>query len=202
MSESIEDAIKKSNELADKMQLLIVHKQCPTGDRNTPLMGLWSVAFELHRAILCLSYNKFFGAAQALVRPLVEAVIRSHIVIMGSDEDLKKLQDDKYRTNFTTVGKEIDGTFGTGKLFETFLEDAREFLHSFTHSGKMQLIRRFSGSDLTPNYSPNEIITTIRVSTSAVFIVNNLVTKHFNFEEEWKRSNDLFVEWGQVQENK
>lgn len=36
----------------------------------------------------------------------------------------------------------------------------------------------------------------IRASTSAVFMVNNLMTKHFGFEEEWKKNTDLFDEWG------
>jgi hypothetical protein len=27
-------------------------------------------------------------------------------------------------------------------------------------------------------------------------MVNNLVTKHFGFEDEWKKNNGLFEEWG------
>jgi hypothetical protein len=56
--------------------------------------------------------------------------------------------------------------------------------------------RRFSGDDLLANYSEQEIIEVIRVSTSAVFMVNNLVTKHLGFEEEWARNNQLYDEWG------
>jgi len=81
-------------------------------------------------------------------------------------------------------------------LFESFLTSAREALHSYTHAGILQLGRRFSGTDLVANYSEGEIHEVIRVSTSAVFIVNNLVTKHFGFEEEWKKNTDLYVEWG------
>jgi len=76
------------------------------------------------------------------------------------------------------------------------LARARIALHSYTHAGVLQLGRRFSGDDLIANYSEEEIIEVIRVSTCGVFMVNNLVTKHFGFEEEWKQTNKLFDEWG------
>jgi hypothetical protein len=61
----------------------------------------------------------------------------------------------------------------------------------------LQLGRRFKGTDLAANYSEDEIIDVIRASASAVFMVNNLTTKHFGFEAEWKKNTDLFDEWGQ-----
>jgi len=197
MSNRIEDEIKKANEFGDQIEDLIIAKgQCPTGDRNTPLMAYWSLIFDFHRGVLCLLSHKFCGSAFALVRPIVEAVVRSHVVIMGSEEDVRKLREDEYRTNLSTVGKEIDTAFGTDDFFENFLKRARVALHSYTHAGVHQLGRRFSGDDLVANYSEEEIIEVIRVSTSAVFMVNNLVTKHFGFEEEWKRNNQLYDQWG------
>ena len=197
MSNRIENEIKKANAFGDQIEDLIIAKgQCPTGDRNTPLMAYWSLTFDFHRGVLCLLSHKFYGSAFALVRPIVEAVVRSHVVIMGSEEDVRKLREDEYRTNLSTVGKEIDAAFGTDDLFEAFLTRARIALHSYTHAGVYQLGRRFSGDDLVANYSEEEIIEVIRVSTSAVFMVNNLVTKHFGFEEEWKRNNQLYDEWG------
>ena len=168
----------------------------PTGERHTPLMAYWSLAFEFHRGVLCLLSHKFFGAAFALVRPIVETVVRAHIVVMGSKDDLRKLLNDEYKTNFATVGAEIDASIGTGDLFENFLKNARTSLHSYTHVGTLQLGRRFPGTDLAPSYSEGEITEVIRTTTSSVFMVNNLVTKYLGFEEEWKKCNDLFQEWG------
>jgi hypothetical protein len=198
MSSSVEDEIDKANTFGDTIQNLVVARgQCPTGERNTPLMAYWSLVFEFHRGIVCLLSHKFYGAAFALVRPTIEATVRAHIVIMGSAEDVRKLHEDEYRTNLATIGGEIDKAFGTDNLFENFLTNARKALHSYTHAGVLQLGRRFSGTDLVANYSDGEIQEVIRVSTSAAFIVNNLVTKHFGFEEEWKKNTDLYVEWGQ-----
>jgi hypothetical protein len=159
-------------------------------------MAYWSLALEFHKAILCLLTNQFYGAAFALVRPLIETAIRAHLVIFVSDEILKTIVDDEYRTSFRTVGKEIDEAFALEGFFENFLNGAKEALHGYTHIGTHQLGRRFSGTDLVPSYSEDEIVEVIRVSTSAVFMVNNIVTKHFGFEEEWKENTRLFDEWG------
>jgi hypothetical protein len=177
-------------------ELVAVKGQCPTGVRNTPLMGYWSLAFEFHRAILNLIAFGFYGAAFALVRPLIEATIRCHLVIFVSDEKLKDILADTYRTNFGTVGKEIDDAFKLEGLVENFLNGAKDALHGYTHIGTHQLGRRFTGNDLKPSYSEDEIIEVIRVSTSAVFMVNNIVTKHLGFETEWKENNTLFEKWG------
>ena len=197
LTDTIEDEIKKANAFGDKIENLVIARgQCPTGERNTPLMAYWSLVFELHRGIICLVSHKFYGAAFALLRPIVEATVRAHVVIMGSAEDVRKIRDDEYRTNLATVGKEIDKAFGTGDVFENFLTNARHALHSYTHAGVLQLGRRFSGTDLVANYSETEVLEAIRVSSSAAFIVNNLVTKYLGFEEEWKKNTDLYVEWG------
>lgn len=201
-SSRVQDEIKKANELGDQIENLVIARgQCPTGDRNTPLMAYWSLVFEFHRAVLCLLSHRFFGAAFALVRPIVEAVVRAHVVIMGSEEDLRKLHTDEYRTNFGTIGAEIDTAFGMGDFFENFLKNAKPTLHSYTHAGVMQLGRRFNGTDLTPNYSEQEMIEVIRTTSCAVFMVNNLVIKHFGFEEEWNENNRLFETWGSTPES-
>ena len=162
--------------------------------RNTMLMAYWSLIFEFHRSILCLLSHKFYGAAFALARPLIEATIRAHVVIMGSEEDLKKLRADQYTTNFAKIGKTIDSYFQTDNLFEKFLSDAKSLLHSFTHVGAMQLNRRFSGSDLAPRFSEDEIVALIRVGSSAAFIANNLVTNRLGLEVEWAENSRLFQE--------
>src|ERR1039458_9926301 len=48
MSNRIEDEIKKANAFRDQIENLVIAKgQCPTGDRNTPLMAYWSLIQNL-----------------------------------------------------------------------------------------------------------------------------------------------------------
>lgn len=119
------------------------------------------------------------------------------MALKGSEEDLGRIQSDAYTVNFKAIGAKIDADFGLDHLMENFLNEVtRSALHSYTHSGLLQLGRRFDGNDIKPNYSDDEVIEVIRVTTSAVFMVTNLVTKHFGFEEDWKNVGQMFEEWG------
>jgi hypothetical protein len=197
MPDQVTKEIQQANKFADEIENLVLAKgQAPTGDRKTLLMAYWSLAFELHRGILALIDHKFYGSSFALARPIIETTVRAHIVLICTDEILKTLHNDTYRTNLATVGKEIDTAFGVGDFFENFLNGARKALHSYTHAGLLQLGRRFKGDDLVANYDEAEIVEIIRASSSCVFMVNNLVTKHFGFEDEWKKNTALFEIWG------
>jgi hypothetical protein len=115
---------------------------------------------------------------------------------MGSDDDVDKIKGDKYNVNFKTIGGEIDTAFNLQGFFDRFLNGASGALHSFTHSGLSQLARRFKGNDLEAHYEDDEIVEVIRTSSTAVFMVTNLVTKHFKFEDEGRKAGELFLEWG------
>jgi len=133
VSNRLDDGIARSADFGGKAEALIVAKgECPTGDRNTPLMAYWSLAFEFQKAILNLIENQYYGAAFALVRPIVETAVRAHLVICASEDVLKTILSDEYRTNFGTVGKEIDAAFKTDDLFENFLKRAKGALHGYT----------------------------------------------------------------------
>ncbi len=194
---TVQEELASAAEFGAKAEELVLSKgEFTTGDRNTPLMAYWSLAFEFHKSILSLLRSQYYGAAFALVRPLLEATIRAHLVLFVSDGTLARITSDEYRTNFGTVGNEIDTAFGMDGVFENFLTGARDALHGYTHIGMHQLGRRFKGANLEPNYTEGEIIEVIRVSTSAAFMVNALVTKHFGFEQEWQQNNELFDSWG------
>ncbi|HKV92399.1 MAG TPA: hypothetical protein VJW20_07620 [Candidatus Angelobacter sp.] len=194
---SVKSEIESAEQLGAQLEELVVRKgQCPTGDRETLLIGYWSLIFDFHKGILSLLSTEFYGSAFALVRPVVEVVLRSHLAVMGTDDEVKKLYSDDYKVNFKDLAPRIDKEFGLNGLLERIMDKARRVLHSYTHGGVSQLGRRFKGNDLRPNYSDDEIIEVVRSTTSMVWMVNNLVTKRFQFEDEWKASNELFNAWG------
>src|SRR5690242_3303138 len=74
----ITEEIRLANEFGDKIEdLVLARREVPHGERNTLLMAYWSLACELHRAILSWIERQFYGAAFALVRPILEATIRA-----------------------------------------------------------------------------------------------------------------------------
>lgn len=194
---SVQSELDRARHLGEELEDLVIRKgQCNVDGRNVLLVGYWALLLEYHKGILSLLSNHFYGSAFALVRPAVEALVRSHVVLMGSEDDVNEIREDEYRVNFERIGAAIDLAFGYGTLFQKLLNDARVALHSYTHSGASQITRRFDGHELRPLYADEEIVEVIRVSTSAVFLVTNLVTKHFKFEDERKVAGQLFQAWG------
>jgi hypothetical protein len=194
---SVDTELDSATRLGIELEDLIVRRgKCPDDDRNILLMGYWALICDYHKGILSLIPNGFFGSAFALVRPVMEVLVRAHVVVKGSEAEIKSLQQDTYRTNFTTIGAWIDSEFQLGNLLTNLLTQASKTLHSYTHGGVSQLGRRFDGNDLKANYTDGEIIEVIRSCTSAVWMVTNLVTKYLRFDEEAAKADALLAAWG------
>lgn len=55
MTNRVEEEIGRANQFGDEIQNLVVAKgQCPAGERDTLLIGYWSLAFGHHKGVLCL----------------------------------------------------------------------------------------------------------------------------------------------------
>lgn len=196
-SADVKKELADAQKLAEALESLVVKRgQCPDDDRNILLMAYWALLFDFHRSVVNLIPKPLCGGAFALVRPCMEAVARAHVAVKGTATDIKALQDDTYRTNFFTIGPWIDSTFGAGDLFTKMFDRARTALHSYTHAGIAQLARRYDDHNLRPSYRDGEIIEVIRVCTSAVWMVTNLVTKYLGWKEEADQAGKLFGEWG------
>jgi hypothetical protein len=194
------EEIGRASTFCQLLEDLVVQKESvtigPGQNRDKLLLAYWSVAFDLDKSILALLQFKFYAGAFGLLRSLIETQLRAHIVVMGSGADVSLIATDLYNVNFETIGGQIDKWFGLQGYMEGFLNRARKTLHSFTHSGLSQLGRRFQGNDLVADYDDEELIELIHVAAYSVFLITAIVTKYFNFEDEWKRTNELLLEWG------
>lgn len=197
---TVQEEVDRATAFGQQLEDIIVKKGSVTlgspGDRDKLLLAYWSLVLDLDKSILGLIGNKFYGGAFALLRPLVEAEVRAHVVLISSDDVVTSVKADKYAVNFKEVGAQIDAAFQLNGYFDKFLNGARGALHSFTHSGLSQLGRRFKGNDLIAHYEDGEIIEVIHTSTAGTWMVTNLVAKHFKFQEEAKTIDALFLNWG------
>lgn len=120
--------LSSAQKLGEQLEALVVQLgECPDDDRNILLMAYWSLIFDFHKGILGGIQNHWYGSAFALFRPCVEALARAHVAVKGSNEDVKKLQDDTYQTEFDKIGQWMDKEFATEKLFTTFIGSAQAF---------------------------------------------------------------------------
>ena len=139
--------------------------------------------------------DKFYSGGFALLRPLVETQLRAHLVVRNAGDDVERIRNDTYNVNFETIGAEIDKFFLMEGYMQAFLRRYVKLLHSFTHSGLAQLVRHFDGDGVGARYDEEEIIEIVLRGAESVFFLNNIVTRYFNLEDEWKRTTKLLVEW-------
>jgi hypothetical protein len=193
---NIPSEIQRASELGQKFEdMVVARKQVPAGLRERLVLGYWALIFDYHKGVMVLLKQDYPGGAFAMVRVIVEALLRTHLVIMGSDELVEKIRNDSFRMNLTADGSFVDEGFGMEKIFTNFLDNSRVTMHSFTHSGMAQITRRYQGNDLKQSYTEEEIIEVIRMTTAAVSMATMLTTAHFKFNDEWKRTNELFSQW-------
>jgi hypothetical protein len=114
----------------------------------------------------------------------------------GSDYEVSRLQNDQYSVNYEKDGARIDKAVGTGGLLDSYLKGVRPLLHSFTHSGRAQLARRFSGNDVESSFTEIEIIALIANCSSALFMITVLIARHFDFNEEWHAAQAVWNQYG------
>jgi hypothetical protein len=150
--------------------------------------------------MLCLLQYKFHSPAFALARPMIEALVRAHLVLFGSDDEVKRIRQDRYKVSYENDGQRIDKALGSSPLFENLLKGSRDLLHSLTHSGKAQLQKRFDGDEVGSGYTDSEIWGLLGTASSAVFMITALITHHYGMEDQFKEARTAWAEFGRERE--
>jgi hypothetical protein len=192
----VQAEIDRSFRYGQELEEFVASKEIRlSDDRDVLLVGYWALLFDYHAAILELLRRELYGSAFALLRPVVEAWVRAHLVVSCTNEDVIRIKNDEYRMNFKEVGAKIDKAFGLNFFENTLKEPVRKALHSYTHSGRLQVNRRFDGHLVKPNYTDDAILDVLEGSTTAVFMATILVTNRLGFAEEWRTTNQLFDQY-------
>ncbi|HTA24724.1 MAG TPA: hypothetical protein VK763_14425 [Terriglobales bacterium] len=198
---SIPEEIHAATQLGQALEDLVFHKVENTGfvtrtERDDILIGYWSLIFEYEKGILCLLRSNYPAPSAALLRPIVEALIKVHKAMIGTEQDVLQIRRGNYNVSYEKDGAQIDQALGLGSLLDDFLKKARPLLHSLTHSGKAQLWRRFDGNQVGVNFSDGEIAEQIGIASSVAFLVTKLIARHFGFDEELQAAEQLWLGYG------
>lgn len=101
---TLQQEIDKATKFGQALEDLIVAKGAITlgsaADRDKLLLAYWSLINDYDKGILALMREQLYGGAFALLRPVVEARVRAHVVLMGSEEDVAQIKNDTYTVNF------------------------------------------------------------------------------------------------------
>lgn len=153
INEVITDRCKQSRALADQVHRL-APALIPCCRRHDLAMCAIDLAVEHHRAIFTLIETGTFGAAAALIRPLLEASTSAFwLTYAASDSNVLKLLTDPgaetsavdiptlsqmataLTRNFPAISALSDGLARNGS-------GRARWLHKYTHGGTPQLVRR------------------------------------------------------------
>lgn len=198
---SIEEEIDQAARFGQLMEDL-VYNQAEQGrvifraKDDDLLVTYWSLVFDYCKGITCLLRYKFHSPAFALLRPLVEALVRAHVVLVGSEEDVAKIRKDWFKVSYEKDGERIDKALGTSPRFETFLKTSQKMLHSLTHSGTAQLQKRWEGDWLGSGFSDADMSALLAACSVASFLMTTLITKHFGMEEQRQAADSAWLEMG------
>jgi len=194
----LDDTNARGAEIRSRLRELFEQDEAYPGDlKSMWLVGSVDLALEQHEAIWRLQEQKLTGAAFALLRPLIDTVLRALWLNkrVTTEAQVKRAWRDK--NVFPTSAKmraEIgesyrhDGTFKRlGRVWSA--------LCSYTHSGGRQISRRFTDHDVKPSYSDIEIAQALNLATIALLLLSGTFFNSIGCPWEAEQTLTLLVDY-------
>ena len=186
----LDDVTAHGAQVRTRLRELLARHEYPVDTKSLVLAAYIDVALEHHEAIWRLIDAKLYGSAFALVRPLFDAMLRGYwINKCATDEQIEAaFHDDEFRFPttdklFADIKREYLAPSQPGSSdvapeqadkFIQMLKDVWDAGCSYTHSGSLQLSRRFKDGHVKPNYSEGDIAIALRLAITALFLLLNM----------------------------
>lgn len=177
---TVETELKLAEGVAKEIKKVITPLKYADDEWSTTVAAFIDQALEHHPAIILLIRSAIFGSAFALLRPLVELVFRGvWIATAASDVEIKRFREkDEINHSFGEMAKAIDKACGID-FFHNLKKRSWDALNSYTHTGILQLGRRFTGHNLEPSYTDGEKSEVISTATTMLLLlVRPFLVKH------------------------
>jgi hypothetical protein len=169
----LDDTNARGAEIRSRLRELFEQDEAYPGDlKSMWLIGSVDLALEHHQAIWRLQEQRLTGAAFAMVRPLIDTVLRALWVNKRATEaQVKRAWRDK--DVFPKAAKmraEISESYRHEGTFKR-LGQVWSALCSFTHSGGRQISRRFTDHEVKPSYSDAQAAQGMNLATIALLLL-------------------------------
>jgi Family of unknown function (DUF6988) len=177
---SVEDKLKLAEGVANEIKKVITPLNYADDEWSTTVAAFIDQALEHHTATILLMRSSLFGSAFALLRSIVEIVVRGvWIATCATDAQITEFREkDDLDPSFGEMSQAIDAKCGID-FFQNLKTKSWDALNSYTHTGALQLGRRFNGNKIEPLYRDGEKIEVIRMSTTMLLmIVRPFLAKH------------------------
>jgi hypothetical protein len=168
----LDDIAARGAHIRARLRALQPNRKYPSDHKTVWLLGSVEIALEHHEAIWLLVKRKLTESAFALVRPLVETVVRSHwINFLATEQQVKQAAEDKdVFPKMSDMRDAISQTYQADKFFRPLVSEWAAMC-SYTHSGARQIARRFTNGDVKPSYTDGEIAEVLYTATFALLLL-------------------------------
>lgn len=171
--------LKKSKSIGTSLDDAIHEAQIKSDNRSIISGGCFDVVLEHQKAITLLAESRLLGSAFALIRAIYESYIRGlWIRYAATDGEISKFITDNIKTGITDMIINIEKIpgFDVGAL-SAIKSASYSSMCSYTHSGWMQIGRRFNNQFIESNYSDGEVEEVLNFSNSIALLAAHEIAK-------------------------
>jgi hypothetical protein len=204
----LEDITTRGAEIRARLRDLLLRHKYVGNTKNLVLAAYVDIALEHHKAIWLLSESGLNGSALALVRLILDPYLRAlwinkvataEQIEQASRDELKfpnmpKMRADIKKAYFgASASKDAELTERAEQVdrFFQLVEEAWTTSCSYTHSGGLQIGRRFTGDELKPKYSEGAIAEALNLATVALMLLLQMFFVSMECYEEVKEIQTL-----------
>jgi len=173
MESKTAEHLDKVEAVVRKAKQVLAKHGYPDDLRTVIVIGFIDQMVEHHEAMLLLIRNGKVGSAFVLARSIVESMYRGLWVnFCATDAQIRRFeQDDELPVNMTEMAVAIDSSYRAQGFFKNLKDRSWASLCSYTHTGILQLGRRFTGHNVQPAYSDGEISEAITSATTCLLLL-------------------------------
>ena len=156
----LEIAIQESEQLIQWLDAHIDGVEVSSNDRTRLAAGCLDMVLEHQKAIVLLTARHLYGSAAALVCLVFESYVRGlWLYYSASEDELEDFKKDRLRKSFGQLIEDIEkhDAYSEG-ILSNVKELSWKVMNSFKHTGFYQVVRRNKESDISPDYSEDEIL--------------------------------------------
>ncbi len=173
MASLLTKRIEQSEDLILWLDSFIEGLSVPTNDRALIVAACQEVALEHHKSIVLTTREQFHGSAFALIRIEFEAYVRGQwLRYCASDDEVARFKKrDRLDKTFGQIIGDLEGheAFNVGVLSK-IKRESWTAMNSFTHTGRLQVVRRLSATEIGSNYPEEEIVGTLDFADSIAIL--------------------------------
>ena len=210
MSTLIHDLTDRGAQVRTRLRELLDRHGYLGSTKNLSLMAYSDLALEHHKAIWLLTQAKLYGSASATLRPIYEVMLRAHWInkCATSQQIEAAFYDDEFpvgtKRMLTDIKRDYLAPIQPGAsdvepedadLFIQQLQNIWNAACSYTHSGSLQLSRRFKDDHVQPNYTDGDIVQVLRLATAALFLLLNMFFVSMDKSEEAREVRTMLQQY-------